>query len=97
MHTVRRGWAQQNPAAVKAFAEAIQEASSFMGQAKNDGAVRASLGKYLKLAPPVVAAMQISPSAPLVTPKHLQWWANLMREQALIKQVPNLNTLILKA
>lgn len=97
VHTAKREWATQNPAAVKAFAEGIQEATTFMGQAKNEAAVRASLAKYLKLPPPVASAMQISPSAPVVTPKHLQWWANLMREQQLIKQVPNLNALIVKA
>lgn len=97
VHTARRDWALQNPAAVKAFAEGIHEATAFMGQPKNEAAVRASIGKYLKLPPPVVAAMQISPALAEVSPKHLQWWATLMREQSLIRQVPNLNALIVKA
>lgn len=97
LHTARRDWAQENVAAVKAFREGIVEAASFMAVAANEKKVRDALGKYLKLPPPVAAAMQISPPGPVVTVEQLQWWAGLMKEQGLLKTDLGLNNLIVKA
>ena len=66
VHAAKREWAQKYPAAAKAFRESVQEAAAFMQQAKNSDAVRAAIGKYIKLPPEVIAKMQISPPGPLV-------------------------------
>lgn len=97
LHVARRDWAEKHPAAVQAFREGIAEAAQFMKVAANDGKVRDTLAKYLKLPPPVAAKMQISPPGPVVTVKQLQWWSDLMLEQGLIKQRPPLESLIVKA
>jgi NitT/TauT family transport system substrate-binding protein len=94
LHTARRDWAQKNPAALKAFREGIVEAAAFMARPANDAAVRASLGKFLKLPPPVTAHMQISPPGPIVTARQLQWWGRLMLTQGLLQTEPDYARLI---
>ena len=96
IHTARRDWAQKNPAAVKAFRDSIVEAAAFMRLPRNDGAVRAAIGKYIKLPPEVIAKAQISPPGPLVSDKQLQYWEGLMREQEMLKSVLPIATLIAK-
>lgn len=97
VHVARRDWVEANGPAVAGFRAAIQEAATFMGQEKNEPRVREVLGKYLKLPPPVAAKMQISPPGPVVTTAHLQWWAELMREQSLLKLEPAFARLLAKA
>ena len=97
LHVARRDWAAQNPAAVKAFRDAISEAAAFLLQPRNDARVRELMAKYLKLPPPAVARMQISPPGPIVTAKQLQWWGTLLREQGLATTLPNYPDLIAKA
>lgn len=97
LHVARRDWAAQNPAAVKAFRDAINEAAAFLLQPRNDARVRELMAKYLKLPPPAVAKMQISPPGPIVTAKQLQWWGTLLREQGLASTVLNYPDLIAKA
>jgi NitT/TauT family transport system substrate-binding protein len=97
VHVARRDWAEKNAGAVKAFRDGIVEAAAFIAQPKNDAKVREGFVKYLKVPAPAAAKMQISPPGPLVTTRQLQWWAEMMREQALLKDVPALDRLIVKA
>ena len=97
VHVTRRDWADKNPAAVKAFREGIVEAAAFIAQAKNEAKVHDGFVKYLKVPAPAAAKMQISPPGPVVTVKQLQWWAELLREQALLKEPLALDKLIVKA
>lgn len=97
VHVARRDWAEQNPAAVKAFRDGIREAAQFMANARNDSRVRDSLARYLKVPAPVAAKMQISPPEPIVTSKQLQWWVELMREQGMLKAGPDIDRLIVKS
>lgn len=97
LHVARRDWATQNPTAVKAFRDAINEAAAFLLQPRNDARVRELMAKYLKLPPPAVAKMQISPPGPIVTAKQLQWWGTLLREQGIVGNQPNYPDLIAKA
>ena len=94
IHTAKREWVQKNPAAAKAFREAIVEASTFMASPKNNDKVRAALGKYIKLPPEVVAKVQISPPGPVVTEKQLTYWVNLMKDQDMLKTTPVVANLI---
>lgn len=96
IHTARRDWADKNPGAVKAFREGVQEAAAFMLQAKNNEAVRAAIGKYIKLPPEVLAKVQISPPSPIVTEKQLNYWVGLMKDQEMLKTTPNVASLIVK-
>jgi NitT/TauT family transport system substrate-binding protein len=92
----RRDWVQKNMAAAKGFQAAIGEAAAFLNNPKNNARVREHIGKYIKLPPEVLSAMQISPPLPVVTEPVLAWWVDQMIEQKLLKVRPNLANLILK-
>ena len=84
-HAAKREWVQKNPAAAKAFREAIQEAATFLQQPKNSAAVRGHIGKYIKLPPEVLAKIQISPPGPLVSVKQMNYWVAMMKDQEMLK------------
>lgn len=92
----KRDWVQANAAAARAFREAVIEGAAFIQQPKNDAAVRAAIGKYIKLPPEVLAKMQISPPGPVVNEKQLAYWVALMKEQDMLKNEPKLSALIFK-
>jgi NitT/TauT family transport system substrate-binding protein len=96
VHAAKRDWVQANAAAAKAFREAVIEGGAFVQQPKNDAAVRAAIGKYIKLPPEVLAKMQISPPGALVSEKQLAYWVALMKEQDMLKGEPKLASLIVK-
>jgi NitT/TauT family transport system substrate-binding protein len=96
VHVAKRDWAKANPAAVKAFVQAVQEGAAFMLQPKNDAKVRAALAKYLRLPPPVTAKMQISPTGPVVTDRQLAGWIQMMNGQEMLKTAPAAASLIAK-
>lgn len=96
IHTARRDWVAQNAGAARAFREAVQEAAAFMQQPKNNDAVRAAIGKYIKLPPEVIAKIQISPPGPVVTEKQLTYWVDLMNDQGMLKGTPKVASLIAK-
>lgn len=94
VHAAKREWVQKNPAAARAFREAVQEAAAFMQNPKNNDRVRAAIGKYIKLPPGVLAKMQISPPGPLVNEKQLNYWVRLMKDQDMLKTEPKVAQLI---
>lgn len=96
VHAAKREWVQKNPAAARAFREAVQEAAAFMQNPKNNDRVRAAIGKYIKLPPGVLAKMQISPPGPLVNEKQLNYWVRLMKDQDMLKTEPKVAQLIAK-
>lgn len=96
VYAARRDWAQKNAAAARAFQAAVQQAAAFMQQPKNNEAVRAAIGKYIKLPSEVLAKMQISPPGPVVTDRQLAYWVGLMKEQEMLKTEPPVGTLIFK-
>ena len=96
VYTARRDWAQKNAAAVKAFRDATVEAAAFINNPKNNARVREHIGKYIKLPPEVLATIQINPPLPIITEKHMNYWVGLMREQSMLKSVPNVAALIAK-
>ena len=52
---------------------------------KNSDKLRASIGKYIKLPPEVIAKMQISPPGPLVSEKQMNYWVAMMNDQEMLK------------
>jgi len=96
IHTARRDWAQKNPAAVKAFREAVGEGAAFMAKPANNAKMREHIGKYIKLPPEVLAKTQISPPGPIVTEKQLSYWVDLMKDQEMLKTTPKVAQLIAK-
>lgn len=96
VHAAKREWVARNPDAARAFREAVQEAGAFMQQPKNDAKVRASIGKYIKLPPDVLARVQISPPGPLVSDKQLAYWVGLMKDQDMLKSSLDVAKLVVR-
>ncbi len=96
VYAATRAWAKAHAGAAKGFREAIVDGANFVKDAKNDAAVRAAIGKFIKLPPEVLAKAQISPPGPIVTEKQLAYWVGLMKEQDMLKGNPDLATLIVK-
>lgn len=88
VHAAKRQWIKANPAAARSFAQAVQEGATFMQNPKNDAKLRQALAKYLRLPPPAVAKMQISPPGPVVGSKQLGTWIQMMNEQGMLKTAP---------
>ena len=96
VHAAKRSWVQKNPAAAKAFREAVVEGAAFIVKPANDAKVRGHIGKYIKLPPEVLAKVQISPPGPTVSEKQLTYWVSLMKDQEMLKATPNVANLIAK-
>ena len=96
VYAATRAWAKANAGAAKAFREAIVDGANFMKDPKNDAAVRAAIGKFIKLPPEVLAKAQISPPGPIITEKQLAYWVGLMQDQEMLKGKLDLATLIVK-
>jgi NitT/TauT family transport system substrate-binding protein len=95
-HAAKREWVQQNPAAAKAFREAVQEGAAFMQQPKNSDKVRAAIGKYIKLPPDVLAKMQISTPGPTVNQNQVNYWLAMMKDQDMLKTTIDAARLLVK-
>jgi NitT/TauT family transport system substrate-binding protein len=96
LHTARRDWVAKNAQAARNFREAIVEAAAFLNKPTNEPKVRASIGKYVKVPPEVLAKMQISPPIPVIQERHLEYWVKLMKDQEMLKTNPNVAALIAK-
>jgi NitT/TauT family transport system substrate-binding protein len=96
MHTARRDWAEKNPAAVKAFREAVIEGAAFIAKPANDAKMRSIIGKYIKVPPEVLAKMAISPPGPTVSEKQLAYWVAVMKDQEMLKTSPVVAKLLAK-
>jgi NitT/TauT family transport system substrate-binding protein len=96
VHAAKREWVAKNPAAARGFREAVQEAGAFIEQPKNEAKVRASIGKYIKLPPEVLAKVQISPPGPLVSDRQLAYWVGLMKDQDMLKTPVDVAKLVVR-
>ena len=96
IHTARRDWVEKNPAAARAFREALQEAAAFMANPKNNDKVRAAIGKYIKLPPEVLATIQINPPSPTISEKQISYWVAVMKDQSMLKNPVNVAQLLAK-
>lgn len=96
VHAAKRAWVEKNPAAARAFREALVEAAAFMQNPKNDARVRSAIGKYIKLPPELLAKVQISPPGPVVTDKQVAYWVGLMKEQDMLRNPIDVARLIAK-
>ena len=77
------GWLQKNPAAAKAFREALDEAIAF--HARNPEASRAAMGKYLRLPPEVLATLPVPRLSTTVSESQLRFWIDAMQSQSMLK------------
>ncbi len=87
LYASTRGWAKDNPVAVNAFRDALDDAKNFITDPAHHDAVLESLGKYTKLPPQAVATVQIPVNLETrATRAAMTFWADIAREQGLIKE-----------
>lgn len=93
LYACTREWAMANLPQVKAFRAALTEA---VAAARSDeAALRADVGKYLKLPEPVLKAMPIANFGVALDQAQLRFWSTTMVEQAMLKKPPSLGAAIL--
>lgn len=95
-HVAKREWADRNPEAIKGFRKALAEGAAWVGTPANDAKLRQHIGKYIKLPPPALAAMQISPQGPVIQESQIRWWLSLMKEQDMLKSTVDSKRLLYK-
>ncbi len=96
LHAAHRDWVRQNPEAVRAFREAVQEGVRFVRQPQNDARVRAALAQYLKLPLEVLNNIPIVRPNASIDKEQLAYWVDMMREQKMLNAVPDLDRLIVR-
>lgn len=85
VYSSTRDWAAKNPNTVAAFRAALQDAIGFINDPANKDAVYASLGKYTKLPPAIVAVTPLPKLQLPIVPQQVQFFIDLARDQGLIK------------
>jgi NitT/TauT family transport system substrate-binding protein len=96
LYAAHRDWVRQNPETVRHFREAVREGARFVRQAQNDARVRAALARFLKLPPEVLNNIPIVRPNAEIDREQLAYWVDLMREQNMLKTVPDVDRLIVK-
>jgi NitT/TauT family transport system substrate-binding protein len=94
VYSASRAWAQKNPAAVKAFQEAIVEGANFVKA--NDLKTHEDMAKYIHLPPEILKGVLISLPDPIVTEAQVSWWVGIMKKQEMLKIDPKVAALIAK-
>lgn len=92
VYTATRAWANRNAPALKAFREALAEAAAFADAHRPEA--YAELGKYFKVPPPVLMATPWPHLTSDMTEGQLQFWADTMREQSMLRKKDAIASLI---
>ena len=82
LYATTRKYAEANPAVVRGFRAAIEEASAFVG-ANPDG-TRENIATYIKLPPEVLKLTALPKTDTALTLAHLQWWSDMMDQQGML-------------
>jgi NitT/TauT family transport system substrate-binding protein len=89
-----RKWAMAHKSAVAALRGGMEEAKTFIKTHK--AAADAAIAKYTGLPAKVVASIAIPPLTVNVTPKQIQFWIDICKEQNLIKGNPDAKSLLVE-
>ena len=84
MYVTTRDYAVKNPAIVKNFRAALEEAKAFI--AANPDNAREDIGKTLKLPPAAFATITIPLVDTKVTPAQLGFWIDVMKKQNMLSR-----------
>jgi len=91
-----RAWADKNPKAAKDFREAIAEATAIANDPKNVDIVRAAVGKFIGLPPPVLQSLVFGKWQAEPTLEGLSAWVKMMKGQGMIQSDIDVSKLIVK-
>jgi NitT/TauT family transport system substrate-binding protein len=83
VYSATRKWVTANPAAAKAFREAITEATEIAN--KDGAAVRASTANFIKMPPEVIANMKLGRWNAAVTETGMGAWIDIMKKQDMFR------------
>ncbi len=83
VYSATRKWVNANPAAAKAFREAIAEGTEIAN--KDHDAVRAAVGNHIKMPPEVIAAMKLGRWQAEVTDAGMGAWIDIMKRQDMLR------------
>jgi NitT/TauT family transport system substrate-binding protein len=81
-----RKWANDHKQAIEAMRTAMREAQDFVKTHKDE--TDQAIAKYTGLPLPVVASIAVPPLNVDLSPKQIQFWIDICKEQALIKGNP---------
>ncbi|HVB15308.1 MAG TPA: hypothetical protein VNF04_02125, partial [Stellaceae bacterium] len=89
-----RKWAMAHKQAIEALRGGMEEAQGFIKTHKE--ATDAAIAKYTGLPAKVVASIPVPPLTVNVTPKQIQFWIDICKEQHLIKGNPDPKSLLVE-
>jgi NitT/TauT family transport system substrate-binding protein len=92
--TTTRDWAKAHAKDVKEFQAAIVEAAE-LGN-KDEAVQRDAIGHYIKLPPPVIANMRLTPLKPVIDPQEIRFWFDVMKAQKMLNHDLDVDAMIWK-
>jgi NitT/TauT family transport system substrate-binding protein len=92
VYSATRKWVNANPAAAKAFREAIAEGTAIAN--KDHAAVRAAVGKFIKMPPEVIANMKLGRWQAEVTDAGMGAWIDIMKRQDMLRSALDVGKVI---
>ncbi|HUZ75447.1 MAG TPA: ABC transporter substrate-binding protein [Stellaceae bacterium] len=92
VYATTRKWAAAHKPAIAALRAGMEEAQAFVKTHKD--AADAAVAKYTGLPAKVVASIPLPPFNVNVTPKQIQFWIDVCKEQHLIKGNPDAKSLL---
>jgi NitT/TauT family transport system substrate-binding protein len=87
VYATTRAWADGHRATLKAFRDSLTDAIAYID--KNEASARASLAKYTRQKPEVVATATMPLLEVYVRPQQVQFFIDLARDQGLMKSSPD--------
>lgn len=91
-YAATREWARAHAAALPGFRAAIADAIAF--QTRDPDGARVSAGKFIKLPPEVMKTIALPLLQAEVAPAQLQFWADVMTQQGMLQDKPDVAKLI---
>ena len=90
-----RSWALKNAETISAFRAALDEATDYLNEPTQTDSIRATIAKYSKLPPEIVATLPIPTNVDAhAKPEGMAFWIEASREQGLITGNPDPASLI---
>ncbi len=93
-YAATRDWAAKNPAAVKAFQEAIAEGAVFAKT--NPDKAREHIAKYTKLPMEIVKTITMPVVQPAVSDAQVVWWIGVMQKQDMLRTKIDVSKLVVR-
>lgn len=94
LFVAQRSWAEGHPDVLTAFRAAFEDAVVFVKA--NPDQARADFGKYVKMPPAALAALELGVYQPRITEDQLSWWLDVMSRQDLLREKLDAAKLIAK-